>query len=253
MREANPRQSEVWEALSAVRDPELDESITELGFVSEAVVSEGLAHVRLRLPTFFCAANFAYLMLHDAREALKRLPGVREVDVRLDEHFASEELNEGVNGELGFEGTFEGLADGEVDELRRIFQRKALIARQDRLARALIADGYNPATLAAMRLGELPESDETSSYLERRGELGLDTTAEAPFLVNAAGRPIPSEEAMEFLRQGRTTRLNIEANAGFCRSVLQARYPEGPPVAPNRSSVDAPPGARSADQKGVST
>ena len=46
----------VLAALDRVRDPELDEPITELGFVSECSVSEdGRASVHLRLPTFFCA------------------------------------------------------------------------------------------------------------------------------------------------------------------------------------------------------
>jgi len=40
-------------ALATVRDPELDEPITALGFVASCVVSpEGRAEVRLRLPTY---------------------------------------------------------------------------------------------------------------------------------------------------------------------------------------------------------
>ena len=64
-------------ALDAVIDPELDEPITDLGFVTEAVVVEGVAAVRLRLPTYFCAANFAYLMVADAHDAVGRAPGLR--------------------------------------------------------------------------------------------------------------------------------------------------------------------------------
>ena len=48
------------EALGEVRDPELDEPITALGFVASAEVSDdGEAEVHLRLPTYFCAPNFA--------------------------------------------------------------------------------------------------------------------------------------------------------------------------------------------------
>lgn len=218
--------SEVLDALSGVRDPELDEAITELGFVGDVTVEGGAVAVNLRLPTFFCAANFAYLMVYDAHEAVKALPGVREVDVRLEDHFASDEISDGVANERGFQGTFEGLADDDIDELRRIFQRKALISRQDQLARTLMASGYDAETLTTMQVGDLPAGSDTDTYLERRAELGLDTSPEAPLLVNAAGRPIPAEEARGFLRHGRTTRLNIEANAGFCRAVLQARYPD---------------------------
>ena len=55
-----------------MRDPELDEPVTELGFVASCTVSKaGVAVVRLRLPTYFCAPNFAYLMVADAYDAVR--------------------------------------------------------------------------------------------------------------------------------------------------------------------------------------
>jgi len=58
-------------ALGTVRDPELDEPITALGFVSAcSLAADGTAEVRLRLPTYFCAPNFAYLMVADAYDAV---------------------------------------------------------------------------------------------------------------------------------------------------------------------------------------
>ena len=55
---------DVLAALDAVRDPELDEPVTELGFVSSCTVSAYEdVEVRLRLPTYFCAPNFAFLMV----------------------------------------------------------------------------------------------------------------------------------------------------------------------------------------------
>jgi hypothetical protein len=47
----------VLEALSTVRDPELDEPITELGFVERVEISGGTVSVKLVLPTFFSAPN----------------------------------------------------------------------------------------------------------------------------------------------------------------------------------------------------
>jgi metal-sulfur cluster biosynthetic enzyme len=91
-----PLHSGIWDALATVRDPELDEPITELGFVNEAEVHEGHVSVRLRLPTYFCAPNFAYLMVADACDAVRAVPGVVTADVRLEDHFASEEINAGV-------------------------------------------------------------------------------------------------------------------------------------------------------------
>ena len=59
-------------ALETVRDPELDEPITSLGFVASCAVSAaGDAQIRLRLPTYFCAPNFAFLMVDDARVAVQ--------------------------------------------------------------------------------------------------------------------------------------------------------------------------------------
>src|SRR5437764_12701376 len=81
-------------ALATVRDPELDEPITSLGFVSSCTVSAaGDTTVRLRLPTYFCAPNFAFLMVADAYDALAATEGVRAVDVALEDHFASAAIN----------------------------------------------------------------------------------------------------------------------------------------------------------------
>ncbi|WP_414637698.1 iron-sulfur cluster assembly protein [Actinomycetospora sp.] len=56
----------VWEALRAVRDPELDADVVSLDFVASVEVEGFAASVRPRLPTYFCAPNFAFLMVADA-------------------------------------------------------------------------------------------------------------------------------------------------------------------------------------------
>jgi metal-sulfur cluster biosynthetic enzyme len=60
----------ILERLAQVLDPELDESILDLGFVRSLKLSCGHAGVALRLPTSWCAVNFAYLMAEDVRRAL---------------------------------------------------------------------------------------------------------------------------------------------------------------------------------------
>ncbi|MGH3395980.1 MAG: iron-sulfur cluster assembly protein, partial [Streptosporangiaceae bacterium] len=56
---ARPRSEALLAALQTVRDPELDEPITALGFVAGCdITAGGDALVRLRLPTYFCAPNF---------------------------------------------------------------------------------------------------------------------------------------------------------------------------------------------------
>ena len=220
-----PTEAAVLDALSGVRDPELDEPVTDLRFVSELGIEDGAVSVRLRLPTYFCAPNFAYLMVADARAAVLSVPGVREARVVLDDHHASHEINGGVNEERGFEGTFLGETEGDdLDELRNIFRRKSFVARQEHLCRELLAAGYSAENLARMRLEEVPASEAKEKYLSRREELGLDMSAQAPLIVDPDGNQIHEEAVVEHLRFARITRLSIEANAGLCRGLLATRY-----------------------------
>ena len=165
----------VLDALSGVRDPELDEPITDLEFVSGLEIEDEAVFVRLRLPTYFCAPNFSYLMVADTKEAVLSVPGVKSVRVVLEDHYASEEINAGVNEEQGFDNAFEGETDGpDLEELRTTFRRKSFVSRQEQLCRALLADGHSPADLAELVLGDAPVSAEFDTYLDRRAELGLD-------------------------------------------------------------------------------
>jgi metal-sulfur cluster biosynthetic enzyme len=214
----------VMGALGEVRDPELDESLTELGFVADVVVDGGSVEVGLRLPTYFCAPNFAWLMVSDAHDAVSEVAGVEKVQVRLVDHFAADEINIGVGEGRGFDASFAGLADGELDDLRQLFRRKALASRQDRLCRALLANGLSAADLVGLRLRDLPPGSETDTYLQRRAELGLDVTPEAPLLVDNLGVPVSPQGAAAYLRRIRTIAVSIEGNAGLCRGLLATRY-----------------------------
>jgi len=87
-------EARVLEALGTVYDPELDEPITTLGFVGSLVVTDdGDVSVRLRLPTPQCAPNFAFLMAADARAALERVAGLRQVLIELEDHYTGDEIN----------------------------------------------------------------------------------------------------------------------------------------------------------------
>jgi len=214
----------VLEALSGVRDPELDQSITELGFITGVEVEGGSVSVRLRLPTYFCAANFAYLMAFDAKSAILAVPGVHEARVVLDDHFASEEINEGIGGDKEFQEAFAGQTKGGLDDLRWLFRRKGFMSRQERLLRTLLNDGSIAPDIVSVRLRDLPRSPEIDLYLERRRELGFDVSPGAPFVVDLEGRPIPAETIEEQRRFARLVGVSIEANAGLCRGLLAARY-----------------------------
>ena len=152
------------------------------------------------------------------------VPGVREVRVSLADHFASEEINAGIAGECGFEETFPGEAEGGLDELRRLFQRKAFLARQAGLCSELLAQGRAPESLADMRLLDIPPSSKAEEYLVRRAELGLDVSTDAPLVVDPKGNAIPQNTIARYLRLAQTIQVSIEGNGALCRGLLATRY-----------------------------
>jgi metal-sulfur cluster biosynthetic enzyme len=218
--------ADLLRALETVRDPELDEPITSLGFVASCAVSAaGDAQVRLRLPTYFCAPNFAYLMVADAYDAVSSLPGVRHAEVVLEDHFASDAINGGVAAQAGFVRSFDGEAVSELHALRADFLRKAVMAGTDQVCRPLLATGTDPAALLAMTLGEVPPSRALDRLRARRGELGLPAGDDAALVIDpVTGSRVSSEALPLHLRKARITRTSIEANSGICRGMLRHRY-----------------------------
>jgi metal-sulfur cluster biosynthetic enzyme len=216
----------VQAALATVLDPELDEPITDLGFVEScAVDADGSVRVRLRLPTFFCAPNFSFLMVADAYDAVRAVPGVTSVEVRLADHHASDEINGGVAAHAGFVQTFTGEATDELDGLRATFLRKAALAGQDQVAHPLVDAGATPDQLAGLTLGQVPDSVELRRLRARRAALGLPAGDDAPLLMRVEdGTPVPVEQVPLHLRRARLTQTGIEVNGEYCRSLLAARY-----------------------------
>ena len=209
---------EVLEALRGVLDPELDASLVELGFVAGVAVAGPEVRVELRLPTYWCAPNFSWLMAEDARRAVLGLPGVERVTVVLLDHHAGEEISAGVSAGRSFAQTFQGEATEELDDLRRLFRRKAFFKRQEQLLstlpRAQVANG--------LTLGDLPDSPEARAYLAIRAELGLDCSSGAPTISDLHGQEVTDVET--HLRSIRLMRVSMDANAAMCRGLLAARY-----------------------------
>jgi metal-sulfur cluster biosynthetic enzyme len=223
-------QERVLAALDRVIDPELDEPITSLRFISSCSVSaDGDVELALRLPTPQCAPNFAFLMAADARSAVRGVPGVRRVSVTLEDHYTGEEINAALRRGEGFTGAFPGETDDDqLGSLRELFQRKALTARQSRICEGLLAAGLNADEVTAMRVGDLPEGADTARCLVLRAELGLPGGPEAPAFVLAGGEPLIAEQLQRWLRMGRLVRTSLEANGGICRSLLQVRHDLSP-------------------------
>jgi len=217
--------AQVLEALGTVFDPELDEPITALGFVGACEVSaDGDVSVRLRLPTPQCAPNFAFLMASDARESVRRVPGVGEVAVALEDHYTGDEINRAVACGGDFPAAFPGETEAGLDALRDLFRHKALTARQARLHAELAAQGAGPEEVCALRVRDLPDSEEARRCLQLRRELGLPHGPDAPALVARGGEPLAAGELTLWLRRARLVSLSLESNGGLCRSLLSVRY-----------------------------
>ena len=216
----------VLEALDEVHDPELDESITSLRFVTSCeVTAAGDVEIVLRLPTPQCAPNFAYLMAADARNAVRRLPETGHVAVRLQDHYTGEEINAALARGEGFTGAFPGeTGDDHLTALRRLFQRKALVARQARLCEALLADGATPHDVTARRVADLPDVPDTRRCLDLREQLGIARDRDSPAFVLPNGEPVAAHELTRWLRTARLVRTSLDVNGGICRSLLEIRH-----------------------------
>ncbi len=236
---ADERVSEVLARLSRVNDPELDESVTALGFVTGVEVSEaGAVSVGFRLPTYWCAANFAFLMADDMRQEIAALAWVSAIHIQLGEHMYAETINRAVASGQSFREAFAEEADGNLDEVRRVFALKAFQRRQLSLLDHLLGAGYAlPAvlgqTLAGLRtLALSPDGCAlVDRYLERRGVAGPADDGSLAF-VDASGRPVTAEAFGAHRRALRRVTVNVEFNGALCRGLLAARFDEADPTLP---------------------
>jgi metal-sulfur cluster biosynthetic enzyme len=220
----------ILRALDVVIDPELDEPITDLGFVHTVDLTlDGDVEVHLRLPTSFCAPNFAYLMASDAKDVLVQLDWTRRVVVELDDHHDSAIINTGLAADAGYRGTFAHEAEQDLDELRVTFQRKAHTAAMERCLTALLrADPERPVeSLGEIRIADLPDDATTASLLRRRSSIGLSTAPGDVVMVDHRGIGYAPSDVPLALRRARSTRISIDGNAHFCRGLLRTRYVDG--------------------------
>jgi len=235
--------SAILQRLAQVLDPELDESILDLGFVRALQLRSGHASIALRLPTSWCAVNFAYLMAEDVRCALLTVEGIRQVTVRLGDHCAAEEIEAAVNDGRPFAEAFLGEGAGSLAALRLTFLRKGFLSRQERLLRELRNAGCSTAAICALRLDGVWVQDDAivirqpgraqvesgsaatlQRYVERRAELGLDCSPAAPLIVDLEGKPFSEERLQAHYEAIRTVRVALEANGSFCRALLSVQH-----------------------------
>lgn len=232
MRPSASLEHAVLEALGSVNDPELDRSLVELGFATAVVDEDGRVTVEVRLPTFWCAPNFAYLMVQDARDAIESVPGVRSVSVRLLDHFADGEVTGGVAGGQSFDEAFPDLSDGRgLEALRRLFHVKAFTVAQERVLRGILREGRSKAEIIELRLADVDLGHpEVQEYLQKRRRLGLTTQADDPLAILPNGRRLSPDRLEDYMSRSRSTRMNMEANTVLCQGLHATRYGTKPVV-----------------------
>jgi metal-sulfur cluster biosynthetic enzyme len=247
-REIHDRRREVWACLHNVMDPELDESVVDLNFVSRVDIDlANQVHIEFRLPTYWCAANFSFLMADDMRRAVSALGWVERVSVVLGEHMYADKINAGLAKGLSFQETFGEEADGDVDELRRTFLLKAFQRRQFALLQHLIAAGWSPDAIVSLTLTELGRLsvDDTGAklvlrYLDRRAVVG-SRDPDARAFVDITGALLKAADMAGYVVNLRRVGINAEFNGALCRGLLSARFDLDTPFIPKSKKMPAVP------------
>jgi metal-sulfur cluster biosynthetic enzyme len=236
MMHGQARMDDVRAALDRVTDPELDEGVVELGFVTGIdIADDNAVSVTFRLPTYWCAANFSYLMASDMRDAVAALPWVSRVSVVLDEHMFVDAINEGVANAKDFPDAFPTEANADLAGIRLNFGLKSFERRQEALLRHLLKRGDDPAVILDLDVTGLERLDlDKEGYALRARYLERRPMAKGPSLafVTRDGERIMPETLTIYLRNIRRVGLNAEFNGALCRGLLAARYGDAPAVLP---------------------
>jgi len=233
---------EAVRVLSSVTDPELDEPITDLGFVKNVSVEDGSISVDIVTSTFWCSPNFVYMMLQDARDAISRVPGVRTVRVHLEGHHDAAKINEAINLGKSFSECYGPEAEGDIAELNKRFREKALRSRLYGMATTLAKYGVTRDELISLKLDDVKL--EGSKVLVRSGGRTLEVADPSDagriaryvsfleklglrdgrlVIWDLEGTSPESDDLDTFLSRSRSVRLSLGFNAELCRALLKSR------------------------------
>ena len=242
--------AKVLQKLSLVMDPELDESVTDMNFIAALDMdAEARVHIGFRLPTYWCAANFAFMMADDIRQAVAELPWVSGVSVTLGEHMYADKINAGLASGLSFAETFGNEATDNLDDVRHIFLVKAFQGRQDLLLTHLLAAGHAADALLQWTIGDLAAvaldpagSKLRTRYLDRRSVASSFNAVSSAFTTEL-GAPITLDTYERHRRDLKRVRINAEFNGALCRGLLNVRFDLSPlpPRPGRRETACAPP------------
>jgi hypothetical protein len=146
------------------------------------------------------------------------------VTVVLEDHYTGAEINAAIGRGEEFASAFPGETAGDLDALRELFQRKALLARQARVCQRLLDDGATPETVVARRVADLPDTPDAVRVAALRAALGLPHDDDAPALIAGDGAGLTAADLPMWLRRAKLVSLSLEANGGMCRDLLRVRY-----------------------------
>jgi metal-sulfur cluster biosynthetic enzyme len=243
-----PTVDAIRDRLARVTDPELDQSIVELGYIDEIDVDDrsedAAVTVRFTLPTAWCSPAFAWMMATDARDEVESLQDVSRVRIQLRDHMHDEEINRGVDERLSFGEVFPD-ADGGVEAIRATLDDKARVARQYDAVEALLDAGVAPEQLCRLTPSDLDlnfddEADRAAvelddgalivtvdaaplrRYVRKARTVGV-VTDEEPLFRTPEGDPIDPAEFEIVHRRGRLAQTNMSGQAGICEALNESR------------------------------
>ena len=231
--------NQVWARLDLVMDPELDEPVTDMGFIEAVSITSSpdqntsTVHVSFRLPTYWCSPNFAFLMAEGIKRQIEMLPWVDQAMVTLQDHMAAEEMNAAVNAGASFGSVFAELhPDEDLAALREKFDVKAFQRRQEVVIKAMLAMGFLPADIVTMprALVEIAEFSDPDAVRQKTRYLAiLDEKHLAPSPRDLAfptyqGTAINDYAA--YIGLLRSVRINMEFSGSLCRGLKRTRYQE---------------------------
>lgn len=237
----------VRERLRRVTDPELDESIVDLGYVDEIRLLGDRVHVTFTLPTAWCSPAFAWMMATDARDEVEGLDGVTRCTVRLREHMHDDEITAGVNRRSTFGATFPD-ADGGVAEVRATLDAKTRLSRQYGAVGALREAGLTDDQIRTLTPGDVTLTDEEATvglandafsvvvdrdslaaYLRKADVTGLLGDDHAELFRNPDGDPIAADRFDLVYHRSRLANVNMTGQGSVCDALNDARHAPGRP------------------------
>jgi metal-sulfur cluster biosynthetic enzyme len=231
--------NQVWARLDLVMDPELDEPVTDMGFVEAVSIIDSAqqntatVYVSFRLPTFWCSPNFAFLMAEDIKRQIEVLPWVGQAVVTLQDHMAADEMNAAINSGASFGSVFEDMHPGEdLSALREKFDVKAFQRRQEVVIKALVAMGFLPVEIVAMPRALLEVTKFTDPEDTRQKLRYLAILTQKQLSPEPEDLALPTYQGTAIADYGqymgllRSVRINMEFSGSLCRGLKQSRYQE---------------------------